>query len=62
MKKTLTGWIGKSGSVKENLFRNGYTDHIELQDTFFTRGLKGEWPAQDWPPIKVKVTVEMVEK
>lgn len=63
MKKTLTGWIGRSRKLEEVLYKKtwGYP-HIELDDVFTTKGVKSDWDEEDWPSIKVKVTVETVEK
>ena len=61
MKKTFTGWIGKTSNIKDFLAR-GFNDSFEIDDMYATKGNKYDWGDDDWPPIKVKVTVETVEK
>lgn len=58
MKKTFTGWIGKI-AIKTNMriimanMKKGICP---------IRGPKDDWGEGEWPPTKVKVTVETVEK
>lgn len=62
MKKTLTGWVGKTDSRVVFYTDFNYAEKIIITDVYKKRGRKGHWSVVDWPPIEVKVTVETVEK
>jgi hypothetical protein len=52
VKKTIIkGWIGKSVS------RVNWTDD-DLLNIYRTKGRKFDWHQDDWPPIKVTITIE----
>lgn len=57
-KKTFIGWIGKT--IKENLSFS-FTGDVLSDSVYKTKGFKIDWHDNDWPPIKVKVTIEVVE-
>jgi len=59
MKKTFTGWIGKE-AIKYNM--NGIIKEMAEEVGLVPKGRKVDWGVNEWPPIKVKVTVETVEK
>lgn len=58
-KKTFTGWIGKSvKDLSELVHKDKTYDKIDL--LYLTRGKKEDWDFENWPPIKVKVTIEVI--
>ncbi len=60
-KKTFTGWIPKTLSKKMDIKNGDYStpaDHFAL---YVTRGNKIDWGNEDWPPTKVKITVEVID-
>ena len=63
MKKTFTGWIAKN-KFEEIGGIDRYDGEYDFGDIYATRGNKIHWVRlrELWPPIKVKVTVETVEK
>ena len=60
MKKTFIGWIGKDklNNIKTVRVYGGYN----IPDVYQKKGLKDYWNSDEWPPVKVKITVETVEK
>ena len=64
MIKTITGWIGKSaidanGKIDLSKWDNGHG--LAVPGAFKPKGQRGEWDEIDWPPVKVKIIIEMVE-
>jgi len=60
MKRSLIGWTGKDSKLEDLLFRNLYKgSRIEIDGIFYAKGVKDDWDRDDWPPQKVKVTVEL---
>jgi hypothetical protein len=58
MKKIeFTAWIGKSWELPRENFLG-----TNLRTVWLMRGLKSDWDKDDWPPVKVKVTLEEVKK
>jgi hypothetical protein len=58
MKKIeFTAWIGKTWKKPSMRFVND-----NLRGVWLMRGLKSDWDEDDWPPVKVKVTLEEVKK
>ncbi len=55
-KKTLTCWIPKSFTSLNNIKRKD--GNIEM---YHTKGCKSDWTPRDWPPIKIKVTMEIID-
>lgn len=55
-----SGWVGRSVlSNPDRIDKYGGNDSITfLNGLFKTKGRKHEWDNDDWPPVKVKVTVE----
>ena len=64
-KKVFTGWIGQNDSVKDLLAWDKGTVAKTLDATatpylFKRKGFKAEWSPEEWPPKKVRVTVEEI--
>lgn len=64
MKKTKIGYIGKSWfngliGVFEHRIDGPY-DYYSLCDLLRTKHTKADWPEEDYPPVKVKITVEEI--
>ena len=62
MKKTFTGWIPKR--FKNNLakIRTSYDyDHRDWFVIWKNKGVKSDYSSEDWPPIRVKITVETID-
>jgi len=60
MKKVFTGWIGKASKEDLSLLKSqGLVDEFRI---FTSKGKKSIWPEEDWPPIKIKLTVEIPER
>ena len=58
MKKVFKGWIGKS--VKQLGHWSGDEDPELVMANIFKRKLKQrDWLNEDWPPVKVKITIEI---
>ena len=57
MKQSFKGWAGKSGLW----FWNRDSEQREVM-VFNTRGTRSEWDVDDWPPVRVKVTIENLHK
>lgn len=60
MKKTFTGWIPRSfkgdvSKIKDPMYDMGGTGTFAM---FKTKDRKSDWADKDWPPVKVKITVE----
>jgi hypothetical protein len=55
MKRVFTGWIGR----REMLNNAIYVDSTQIIVDLFERGRKDDWEDRDWPPRRVKVTVEV---
>ena len=58
MKISKIGWVGKS--EKPELFIDEETGSFQLYN-IYNQGKRYDWHDDDWPPRKVKVTVEDVE-
>ena len=57
MKKIeFTAWIGKTWKVP-----TWYTGS-NLRTIWLMRGIKSDWDEDDWPPVKVKITIEEAKK
>lgn len=57
-----TGWIGKEEGVDESIWRGiEREDCWEIADIQVKKGTKKDWPEQDWPPVKVRITIEAVK-
>ena len=55
----IKGWLGKTTKLKSLL--NVRKNHPETNYCFQladTKGRKEEWAPEDWPPMKVKVTIQ----
>ena len=62
MKKTFTGWIAKDEVDLIGYTGGQYDDDHAMPHIRKTKGKESDWYRGEWPPIKVKVTVETVEK
>ena len=62
MKKTFTGWIAKDEVCLIGYNGGQYGDEYAMPSVHKTKGKELDWHHDEWPPIKVKVTVETVEK
>ena len=37
-------------------------DYLRLPEFYMSRGQESEWDADDWPPVKVRISIEAVEE
>jgi hypothetical protein len=60
-KKTITGWVYKNANMSKMFYWEG--DWLCLGDINInkTKGKQAYWDPNEWPPIKVKVTIEVIE-
>jgi hypothetical protein len=56
-KRVFKGWAGRSGDW---IHTNG-CGKIDVE-AWHTKGTLSEWGPEDWPPVRVRVTVEVVDK
>ena len=60
MKITRIGWVGKT---QQPFLRESDFDTLELENVYYKKCTKDDWgDLEDWPPRKVRITVEDVEK
>lgn len=59
-KRTLKAWIGKNCNLEEDFYCNS-RGLLELDEVSSRKGKKTDWFNGEWPPVKVKVTIEVVE-
>jgi hypothetical protein len=57
MKITRIGWVGKT---QKPVIKFGPCNNVDIYN-IYDRGSKIDWPDKDWPPRKVRVTVEDVK-
>lgn len=55
MKEVFTGWMPRSSKIDREFFAETLTEH----DIFPDKGRKIDYATVDWPPKKVRVTVEV---
>ena len=55
------GWIGKDDKLKNVIYKDEWGEYF-IFDIIPTKGYKLDWVEKEWPPRKVKITVELVEK
>lgn len=62
MKKTFTGWIRKSEKGLESFHWVAVYSEPELSipDVFKEKDKEDSWDKEDWPPKKVKITIEIL--
>ena len=62
-KKTFTGWIGKDDKLCDVVFWIGSDEAETLvcQCLYKNKGKRDSWVEESWPPIKVKITIEITE-
>lgn len=62
MKKiTKIGWVGKNELCNIAIPGDDPCNQLRLNGIFPRRGKEDEWPKEDWPPIKVRITIEEVK-
>jgi len=54
--KTVTGWMAKRAAEHGKLF-DGFDDHLRI---YRTKLREADWSPEDWPPVRVRVTLEEV--
>lgn len=61
MKKiTRIGWVVKNETPRIGI--NCYDETYQLENVFSTRGKKDIYTEDEWPPRKVRITVEEIGK
>ena len=35
---------------------------LELPEFYMERGLESEWDSEEWPPIKVRISIDVVDE
>ncbi len=60
MKKIIKGWIGKDDTsfIGEDLMLLTGEIALHLPTIYKVKGSKNSWLYEDWPPIKIKITIE----
>ena len=58
MKITKIGWMGKT---EKPVFYVGFSESLEIDKLFRTKGKREQWNKEDWPPRKVRITIETIE-
>jgi len=56
-KKTITGWVYKNANMSKMFYWEG--DCLCLGDINKTKGKQAYWNPNEWPPVKVKITIEV---
>ena len=59
MKKQFIAWLPKSISKQKCPIQ--HFSKFNQFSLFRTKGGKSDWPEEDWPPVKVRITVETVD-
>ena len=59
MKKVITGWAPRDKPISQLVKWRGI--EIDAQ-VYRTKGAKQEWQYSEWPPKKIRVTIEEVTK
>ncbi len=57
MKVTRIGWVGKTQDFPQLYMHDGVCEI----DTLWEKGKKEDWVPADWPPRKIRVTVEDIK-
>mgnify|MGYP001248562930 FL=1 len=57
MKITKIGWIGK----EQDFPRFQHENSMWIIDTIWSKDTKDSWCPEDWPPRKVRITIEDAE-
>ncbi len=67
-KHVIKGWVGKNTSVKKltwwgNSTWNGFRDYAFLlcEHIYRLKGKKDSYEKEDWPPKKIRITIEEIE-
>ena len=60
MKKTITGWIAKDGTLRD-IYVGSYGDEITLMGIWKDRANQETWTKHGWPPKQVRITIEIEE-
>jgi len=56
-RRTVYGWKGKTYPIQLVVTDDGWLG-IKIIGAFAARGKRNEWLPEDWPPEKVKITLE----
>lgn len=63
MKKTYTGWVRNSDDNADVMYWDGPggCENLEgdISVIYKTKGRKKDWSPGDWPPRKIKITIEV---
>lgn len=67
MKVTKTGWVPRSVKLRSCIreykeWSGDDMSEISLDCVFGDKGKKESWNKGDWPPWKVRITIEEVER
>lgn len=66
VKKTFKGWIAKDSIKDVGWSHDSKDSELDIPIIFKFKGRKEDWiwfwPEEDWPPQKVRITIETVEK
>jgi hypothetical protein len=63
MKATRIGWVGKNAKLEVVRPCKGdfELDHVYIEPIVYgSRGTRRDWGYNDWPPVKVRITIETV--
>lgn len=59
--KSVVCWTARD-EIKRFGKLGSFGDVIGLQDLWRRRGKKEEWLESDWPPVRVRITVEILDE
>jgi len=65
MKRVMIGWIGKENTqpmISKEMIDYPTVKEVNLVDVYANKGVKSEWCENEWPPRKIKITIEEVEE
>ena len=64
MKKVYKGWVGKDRKLSEILQLRGVIyPHLDFDEIVYkNKGPKSAWSEDNWPPVRVTITVEIEER
>ena len=65
MKKVMIGWIGKGNTqpmISEPMEDFPKVKEVRLDQVYENKGVKSEWYEDDWPPRKIKITIEEIDE
>ena len=59
-KRVFNGWMGRM-DIDRPAAWGDLDDELLLTEVFRLKSGRDEWMKEDWPPVKVRVTVEILE-